>query len=69
LNNPSLGCRALAQAIGQGDLDLARHKNGGLEGSFGGQPLRDKPDARGKNPKDNNHRSKKHRNLLLAQAH
>jgi hypothetical protein len=69
LNQPSLGRRALAQAVSQGDLHLARHENGGLEGGFGGQTLRDKPDTRGKNPKDNQNGSKKHRHLLLAQAH
>ena len=57
--------RPLAQTIGEGNFDLARHQERGLERGFGGQPLGDPPDTDTENTENDNDRSAEHGHLLL----
>jgi hypothetical protein len=64
-----LGRGTLAQAVGQGDLDLACHQDGSLEGCFCRQTLSDEPNAAGENAENHYDCAEKDCDLLLAQAH
>jgi len=60
---------AFSQAIGEGDFDLPRHKQGGLQGRFGREPLVNPPDAAAENTEYHNDRADEDGHLLLAQTH
>ena len=60
---------AFTQAVGESDLDLPRHEQGGLESCLGGESLVDPPDAATENTEYYNDGGEKYRDLLLAKAH